>query len=71
MILTIITVKFGKTHSRFEFFYNEQRYTAYVLYYDDGHCDVEVDYDNQPLAFHVPEAHDRALEIAHQQRLVA
>lgn len=41
----------------FEFSHNGEKYTAYVRYYDDGDCDVEMDSDN-------PEAHDRAWEIA-------
>ena len=41
----------------FEFSHNGEKYTAYVRYYDDGDCDVELDYDNA-------EAHDRAWEIA-------
>lgn len=43
----------------FEFSHNGEKYTAYVRYYDDEDCDVELllDYDN-------PEAHDRAWEIA-------
>ena len=46
----------------FEFSHNGEKYTAYVRYYDDGDCDVLLDYDN-------PEAHDRAWEIADNMEL--
>lgn len=41
----------------FKFSHEGEEYTAYVRYYEDGDCDVELDYDN-------PQAHDKAWKIA-------
>ena len=46
----------------FEFSHNGEKYTAYVRYYDDGDCDVELDYYDDG-------AHDKAWEIADRMGL--